>query len=61
MGGPLETTLLTAPAAGDRNPERDNQMTLLIAFLLLYHIEAFPLWYPVVTLMWLFHVGFHDE
>lgn len=31
-------------------------MTLIIAFILMAHVGAFWLWYPVVFVAWLCHV-----
>lgn len=36
-------------------------MTLLIACLLIHHMELSPWWYVLATMLWFAHLGFHVE
>jgi hypothetical protein len=35
-------------------------MTLIIAFVLMAHVEAHWIWYPVVFMIWLLHLAWHE-
>ena len=36
-------------------------MTLLIACLLIYHMELSPVWYVMATFLWFVHAVYHAD